>query len=117
MRLAHRIVVSHSRSAHSAVARLDPDTRDSPHGRGGWYPSERLTRAQALTGFTKEAAFASFSEAQSGSLAVGKRADLVVVDRNIMEVEADEILGTRVLETWMDGVLVYRLASSEPASS
>ncbi|BGP43318.1 hypothetical protein JCM10450v2_007468 [Rhodotorula kratochvilovae] len=53
---------------------------DSPHGRGGWYPSERLTPLEALRGFTIAAAYASFSEGRVGVLAPGAHADFIVVE-------------------------------------
>ncbi|KAH7924458.1 hypothetical protein BV22DRAFT_1013302 [Leucogyrophana mollusca] len=91
---------------YAAVSRLTPDGT-SPHGPGGWYPSERLTRAQALKGMTLDAAYASFTEDTLGSLAPGKFADYVVLDRDIMTVPQAEILGTKVLATVVDGEVVY----------
>src|SRR6185312_11213947 len=44
---------------------------------GGWLPGERLTREEALRGFTLDAAWSLFLDKEVGSLAVGKRADLV----------------------------------------
>ncbi|KAJ7729505.1 amidohydrolase family-domain-containing protein [Mycena maculata] len=91
---------------YAAVSRLGVDGR-SPHGGGGWFPAERLTRAQALKGMTLDAAYASFAETELGSLAVGKRADFVILDRNIMEVDPSEILRTRVTATVIDGKAAY----------
>ncbi|KAJ7779933.1 amidohydrolase family-domain-containing protein [Mycena metata] len=65
---------------------------DSPHGPGGWFPEERLTREEALRGMTIDPAYASFTEATLGSIEVGKRADFVVLSRDIMEIPAPEIL-------------------------
>jgi len=50
---------------------------NSPHGKQGWFPQQRLTRAQALKGMTLDAAYASFSEDRLGSLTKGKLADFV----------------------------------------
>ncbi|CAK5282431.1 unnamed protein product [Mycena citricolor] len=91
---------------YAAVSRLDPDG-NSPHGPGGWFPSERLTRAQALKGMTLDAAYASFSEGDLGSLVVGKRADFVVLDRDIMTVDLGDILDTKVVATVIDGKVEY----------
>ncbi len=74
---------------------------------GGWYPEEAVTRQEALRGFTLDAAYAAFMEDRVGSLEVGKRADFVVLDRDIMEVPAEEIPRTQVLETWLDGRVVF----------
>jgi len=74
---------------------------------GGWQPQERVSREEALRGFTLDAAYAGFMEQEVGSLEAGKRADFVVLDRDIMTVPAGDILATRVLQTWLDGVKVY----------
>ena len=78
------------------------------HG-GGRYASEKLTRAQALKGMTLDAAFAAFSEDRLGSLTTGKKADYVVLDRDIVsdETPAGEILQTKVLATVIDGRIAH----------
>ena len=75
---------------------------------GGWYPAERVSRAQALRGFTHDAAYAARLEDDLGTLDEGKLADLVVVDRDPLTVSPDEaILETRVLATFLGGTRVY----------
>ncbi len=88
---------------YAAVSRQD--TSASPEG--GWYPDQRLTRLQALKGFTIDAAFAGFMETITGSLEVGKQADFVVLSKDIMTVPSAEILQTQVLQTWVDGQQMY----------
>lgn len=56
---------------------------------------------------TLDPAYASFSEDRLGSISVGKRADYVVFSQDIMKVAAQEILGTRVVATVIDGRPVY----------
>jgi len=56
---------------------------------------------------TIAAAYASFTEHMTGSLEVGKQADLVILDRDIMTVPTREILDTRVLATVVDGKAAY----------
>lgn len=75
--------------------------------KGGWFPEQRLTRQEALKGFTIDAAYAGFMENLVGSLSRGKRADFVILDRDIMKVPEIELLETRVLETWLDGDQVF----------
>ncbi|KAK1225978.1 hypothetical protein PQX77_000689 [Marasmius sp. AFHP31] len=91
---------------YAAVARLAVD-RTSPHGEGGWYPSERLTRTQALKGMTLDAAYASFTEKDYGSLEPGKKAEFVILDRDIMTVPFEDILKTKVRATVIDGKIAY----------
>ncbi|GLB44179.1 putative amidohydrolase family protein [Lyophyllum shimeji] len=91
---------------YAAVSRLDTNG-SSPHGNGGWFPHERLTRAQALKGMTLDAAYASFAENDLGSLTPGKKADFVVLDRDIMTVPFAEILETKVSATVVDGKVAY----------
>lgn len=88
---------------HAAVTRQD--AKDWPAG--GWYPQENMSREEAVRGFTLDAAYAGFMENSVGSLESGKRADFIVLDRNIFEVEASEIHTTGVLQTWLDGELVF----------
>ncbi|KAF9028037.1 hypothetical protein BDZ89DRAFT_1101814 [Hymenopellis radicata] len=70
---------------YAAVSRLSVDGT-SPHGPEGWFAHERLTRAQALKGMTLDAAYASFADSDLGSLTPGKKADFVVLNRDIMTV-------------------------------
>jgi predicted amidohydrolase YtcJ len=93
-------------SFHSAVSRQDADNWPA----GGWLPEQRMTRDEALKAMTIWAAYAAFQEKDMGSLAPGKFADFVVLDRDIMRVPESEILGTRVLSTWLGGKLVYEPA-------
>ncbi|KAJ6604038.1 amidohydrolase family-domain-containing protein [Mycena sp. CBHHK59/15] len=80
---------------------------DSPHGPDGWFPEQRLTREEALRGMTIDPAYASFTDATLGSIEPGKRADFVVLSRNIMSVPTKRILDTKVLATVLDGQVAY----------
>jgi len=90
---------------YAAVARRD--LQGWPEG--GWHPGEAISRTEALRGFTLDAAYAAFAEQQVGSLEPGKRADFVVLDRDVMAVPEDEIPATVVLETWLDGERVWAI--------
>lgn len=91
---------------YSSITRLDK-FGTSPHGPDGWYPKECLTREQALHGFTTGAAYAGFAEHQQGKLKVGMKADITIVDRDIMKVTPRELRGTKVQATILDGRVVY----------
>jgi predicted amidohydrolase YtcJ len=90
-------------SFHSSVTRQDADAYPA----GGWYPAQRMTREEALRSMTIWPAYAAFQEDVLGSLTPGKYADFVVLDRDIMRVAPEEILGTRVLATYLGGRAVY----------
>jgi len=72
------------------------------------YPEERLSLQQALKMYTLNAAYAISREQDIGSLEVGKLADFVVIDRDILNSAVDEIRDTRVLQTYLGGELVYQ---------
>ena len=80
---------------------------------GGWRPQEKVSFEQALAGFTRGAAYASFAEGKIGSLDPGHHADFILVDRDVSKVEPGEVARTQVLETWVAGKKVW---ASEPAA-
>ncbi len=57
--------------------------------------------------YTKNAAYASFEEDIKGTLAAGKLADLVILDRDPFEVEPKELLNINVMQTWLGGKKVF----------
>ena len=80
-------------------------TREDAAGQpfGGWMPSERLNREQAWQAYTNGAAYAAFAEDRLGSLEPGKRADFLIVDRDIMLATPAQIRNLQVLQTWIAG--------------
>lgn len=84
-------------------------TRQTQEGEpeGGWYPGERVSRAQALRSFTLDAAYAAHQEKVLGSLEPGKWADFILIDRDFFEIPDQEIWQTEVLESWVAGQKVY----------
>ncbi|MDD3864092.1 MAG: amidohydrolase family protein, partial [Eubacteriales bacterium] len=62
---------------------------------------------EAVRMFTLEGAYASFEETVKGSITVGKYADLVVVDRDIYQIEPKEIQNARVVMTIVNGETLY----------
>lgn len=69
--------------------------------------SERLDIASLVRGFTIDAAYQLRLEDRIGSIEIGKKADLVVLDRNIFEIDPYTIHDTKVLMTMMNGELVF----------
>jgi predicted amidohydrolase YtcJ len=90
---------------HAAVTRRRADGYPGPEG---WYPEQALTVEQAVRAYTMGAAYASGEEQLKGSLRPGKLADLVVLDRDIFQIEPMEILHTKVLATMVGGQFVYQ---------
>ncbi|MBA3270366.1 MAG: amidohydrolase, partial [Acidobacteria bacterium] len=90
---------------YAAITRQDP----SGNPPGGWMPNERMSRDEALKSFTWNAAYASHLENELGSLEVGKLADMVLLDKNVLTVEPREILSTRSLLTVIGGEVVFEL--------
>src|SRR5690606_15853252 len=89
---------------YAAVTRQDAEGWPD----GGWYAAQRLTREEALRGFTLDAAYAAFQEDELGSLEPGKFADFVILSHDIMTVPAPQILETDVVATYLGGRPVYR---------
>jgi predicted amidohydrolase YtcJ len=74
----------------------------------GFVPSQRLTVAQAVEGYTLGAAFAGRREKAEGSLEKGKLADLIIVSPNIFEIDPHKISETKIRTTIVGGQLVYQ---------
>ncbi len=89
---------------HAAVTRQKRD--GTPEG--GWYPSQKLSLAEAVWGYTMGAAIATGQEAAQGSLTQGKLADIIVLDQDIFEIPPEKIHTTEVVMTVFDGRIVYR---------
>jgi hypothetical protein len=89
-------------------------TREDLAGRppGGWLPGEKLTRAEALAGFTADAAWSLFLDREVGTIEVGKRADLTVFGRDPMAVPERDIPRAPVDLTLVDGRVAYDRAAA-----
>ncbi len=85
-------------------------TREDAAGQpfGGWRPEERVSREQALAGFTIGAAYAAFAEDKVGSLTPGHRADFILIDVDPMLASPGELRKAIVKETWVGGRPVYK---------
>ena len=75
----------------------------------GWVPGEKITVEEALRAYTVEGAYAAYDENDRGRLAAGLLADFVVLDRDITEIDSDEIAKAQVLRTVVGGRTVFEL--------
>lgn len=84
-------------------------TRETKEGTptGGFVPSQRLSVAQAVEGYTRGAAYAGHREKSEGSIEVGKVADVIIVSKNIFEIDPHSIGDTKVTTTIVGGKIVY----------
>ena len=97
------------RGLYCAVARKTREGKPP----GGWQPQLAVSVDSALRHYTVDAAWAGFGETERGSIRVGKRADLVVLSRDVLSAPPEEILQTRVLLTLFEGRPVWRDPSFE----
>ncbi len=87
----------------AATARKDAN--DFP--KGGYQIENALTPEQALRGMTIWAAKANFEEKEKGSIEVGKFADFILLENDIMKATPEQILKNKVLKTYVNGEKVY----------
>jgi predicted amidohydrolase YtcJ len=87
---------------HSAVARKD----SKGYPRGGFQMENALSRVETLRGMTIWAAYSNFEEKEKGSIEVGKWADFVIYDKDIMKIGESEILEMKASSTYLKGVKV-----------
>ena len=69
--------------------------------------SNGLSREETLKGMTTWAAFSNFEENEKGSIEIGKYADFIIIDSDIIKVELAKIPKIEVLETFLNGEKVY----------
>lgn len=79
----------------------------------GWLPEQRATLEQMLAAYTRGGAWLDREESERGTLETGKRADLVVLDRDLFALPPHEISDARVLWTIADGETIW-LATPSP---
>lgn len=88
---------------HSAVARQDTDA----FPKDGFQMENALTREETLRGMTIWAAYSNFEDQEKGSIEVGKMADFILLDHNIMTVDLKDIPNIKVIQTFVNGEKVY----------
>ncbi len=85
-----------------AVTRRTPESH-----RPSWRPEEAVDLPTAIAMYTINAAYQNRLDRETGSIEVGKLADLVVLDRDLFEVPAGELHAVRVIRTLLEGRTVY----------
>ena len=88
---------------YAAVTRKD---RLGEEGEG-WFPEEKLTMEEAIELYTLGAAYAQFMEDRKGIIKPGYLADIVITDRDLLTIQEDQIMKTRVDFTITGGRVVY----------
>ena len=88
----------------AAVFRVDAKGFPS----GGFQPENALSREETIRGMTIWAARADCLEKEVGSIEVGKKADFIILDKDLMKIPAPEVLKTTVLNTYSGGVSVFQ---------
>lgn len=88
---------------YAAVTRR---TLDDKHP-NGWVPEQKITVDEAVLAYTLGSAYAEFQDTVKGTISVNKYADLVMLDKNIFEINPNDIPTTKVVMTILDGKVVY----------
>ncbi len=89
---------------YAAVSRKD--TEGYPEN--GFQPQNALTREETLRGMTIWAAYAAFEEDEKGSLEIGKYADFVILNEDLMTIDIEKVPELKVQSTYINGELVYQ---------
>ena len=89
---------------YAAVARKD--LNNFPEN--GFQKENALTREETLKGMTIWAAYSNFEENEKGSIEVGKYADFIILDQDIMTIDINKVPNTKVIKTFSNGELVYQ---------
>jgi len=87
----------------TAITRQESESEPLPV----FTPEERIDLVSAIDAFTINAAYLNKREQDTGSIEIGKYADLIVIDQNLFEIETQAISDTKVLLTPFGGVPVY----------
>ena len=68
---------------------------------------EAITREEAIRAYTETGAYLNFEEDFKGTLEPGKFADMIVLSDDILTIADEEIMNIEILNTYIDGELVY----------
>ncbi|MDI6766007.1 MAG: amidohydrolase family protein [Bacteroidota bacterium] len=88
---------------YAAITRQDKDGNPP----GGWYADQKMSNYETVKSFTHWAAYGSFEENVKGTIEMGKWADLVVLSKNVFQLQTKDIFHTNVVMTMVGGKIVY----------
>ncbi|MFJ6897450.1 amidohydrolase [Streptomyces hokutonensis] len=91
-------------------------TRTGPDGTPSFHPEEGISRLSSLRMHTLGSAYQLHQEHRTGTLEVGKQADLVHTDRDLLKIKATEIHGTQAEFTMIGGAIVHEAGSTTAAT-
>jgi predicted amidohydrolase YtcJ len=94
---------------YAAVTRRTLDNKNPT----GWVPEQKISVEEALHAYTTSAAYAGYSEKQTGSLEPGKLADFVLIDRDITRIPPEQIRDAQIMLTVVGGKIVYEAGVSK----
>jgi len=83
-------------------------TRKDCKGRGPYLPEQAVSVYDALYAYSAEGAYVSGDEEIRGKIIPGMEADFIILDRDLLEIDPEEIPGTKVLETYIGGERVFK---------
>ena len=89
---------------YAAVTRRTLDDRFPQ----GWVPEQRISVDEALSAYTRGAAYASFDEREKGTIAAGMLADIAVLDKDLRAISAADIRTAQVVRTIVGGRTVFK---------
>ncbi len=89
---------------YAAVTRRTLDDKNP----NGWIPEQKITVEESIRAYTINNAYAAFEENTKGSIEVGKLADLVVLDADILTIDPVKIKDVKVDMTVFDGKVIYK---------
>lgn len=88
---------------YRAVTRVHNDGEP----KGGWNPEQKISMEEALSAYTLNGYYGVKREYELGTLEVGKLADLIVLDQNLLTIKPEKIRDTNVILTIVDGRIIY----------
>ena len=92
-------------SLYAAVTRRTLDGKNP----NGWIPEQKISLEEAIRAYTIGSAYAEFQENEKGTIAPGRLGDIVILSRDIFQIDPNEIEKVKVVITIMDGRVVYEV--------